>query len=169
MKRFCLVGALLLLLNGCMFNRQPDPTADWAFSGRFALNAATGNYSGNIFWRQYANHFDVRLRGAFGLGSVYIHGDSNSVVVNSGRQQQQFPLDTSAEISPGIYLPMTQLAQWLATLADIHAEQTATPLADSNWQHEVARIKAFDETLRPTLLKIYNDTTRLKIVIKQWQ
>ena len=173
-KSLFFVGALVLA--GCATQQQIPTEDSWRVTGKFSLSDGEHRESGNFDWRQNGSNYQVRLFGPLGFGAVHISGDENIVSIRSSRDERQSSdPDTLLYEMTGMYIPITEIPDWLAGKpATFHSENT---VLDQNGNVSMAFIHGWQvsyadyssETQLPGQMVATQGDAELKLVALNWQ
>ncbi len=97
-----LVGAFVLLLSACAgapVAPVTDPQSaweqhvadlrgleNWRLTGRIAIQTADEGWHATLDWRQFGDHYDIRIIAPLGQGTVMLSGDSERVVLRTANE-----------------------------------------------------------------------------------
>lgn len=126
------IVALLCLLSGCgrvlqdmsldlswqQRQQQLSSLINWQFRGNFILKIEQQKFSANIFWRQHADHYDIRFFGPLGLGGAQLLGEPNKVVLKDSRGKEYSAENPELLLQQQLdwSLPLSSLYYWLRGL-----------------------------------------------------
>lgn len=133
MKKLLCAMTLLTLLGGCAVIHKPhteqagvanekawqqhqkqlEDFKTWSLQGRVASGKFLG-WTGNLSWRQQADHFDVRLAGPLGAGGMRARGslDHVSIKTDDGKHYETDDPDALVRQALGWSFPLSPLTWW---------------------------------------------------------
>lgn len=184
-------AASLLLLSGCALWTRHSPEADSAWNARraalqhvhaFGVQArvsAGGPFGGkgNLFWRQRADGFDLRVTGPMGGGVLLLHGEGERVEIRT--PEEQFTTTDPERLLRerlGWSFPVSRLRYWALGVpapgspADVELDEAGrvTALAQDDWVMEYDEYRAFGAFDLPRRFQLGNRDIRIKVVVDAW-
>lgn len=201
--RLLLIIALLmtLLLQGCTtgsiftpgFEQPRESLNSWTLTGRIGIRTPDAAESANLFWRQQAEHYQLKLSGPLGMGSINIDGSPRHIEF---QQQGKDPLsgDNAEQLiyqQTGWQLPVTAMQYWVQGLAspdlsidqsqyyppqnsddssgNTPAKQPLASLQQQDWTIAFKRYQTVDGILLPEKIIISHQNLRVTLLINQWR
>lgn len=184
--RFTLAVGLALALNACsLMPPAAEPQSvlrdeqargalrQWTLKGR----ASTLEERASLRWRQNDQHFDLLLRGPFGLGGLRIEGTPQVVSVHDGREVTQSH-EPQVELwrRTGWQLPLEALPYWVRGLPapDLPRQLQRAPdgqlisIRQAGWWIYPADFQLVGDLLMPFSLRLQQDDWQLHIEVSQW-
>jgi len=195
------IAAFLLIasvLSGCAIIRKP-PVAEpgvidaaawqnhrlelesfdvWTLQGRVATGQLLG-WTGNLSWRQNAEHFDVRLSGPLGAGGFRAEGtlDDGVVIQTGDRRLVTDDPDALVEKTLGWTFPLEPLRYWALGLPapgqyesiSVDAQGRLIALDQQGWQLSFpAYVDSQSGPTLPRRIVLDNGETRIRLVVDRW-
>ena len=177
----------MLLLNGCA-QQAPTPQAkicdkqarrqylqqlqQWQVDGRIGITEATRNVNAGFTWEQNGNIYKIKFCSPYTTETLTVTGNDNQFKVQ----------DCNGEADPEIQLeqnlPFAQMGSWLKgipapsstpQIASYDADHQLKTLQQDGWTIEYQSYLPDCPTNMPGRMTIYNDTTKTKLLIKNWQ
>lgn len=184
-------AASLLLLSGCALWTRHSPEAESAWNARRAALghvhqfgvqarvAAGGPFGGkgNLFWRQRADGFDLRVAGPMGGGVLLIRGDGERVEIRTPEEQL-----TTTEPERvlrerlGWSFPVSRLRYWAlgvpapGTPADIELDEDGRviAMAQDDWVMEYDEYRTYGAFDLPRRFELGNRDITIKVIVDAW-
>jgi outer membrane lipoprotein LolB len=112
---------------------------NWQIKGTFSIKTPDQAFSASLFWQQNFKNYFLRLFGPLGIGTIYINGQPNHVVLQTNKKQSLSAQNPEQLLQQqlGWHLPISSLYYWIRGLP--------TP--------NMIAIKQFDQYHRLTYLK----------------
>lgn len=193
--RLLTLWLLLALLAGCAGLGEREPSSagwqmhsgqlsalqHWTANGKLALRTADASESASLVWQQNNQDTHLQLSGPLGMGATTIDSDGQRLDIRRGEERTTLDISTPDAIvlSTGWDLPLSALTHWLKGLPapDTEIQQievsTETQLLQSlqqdDWEIRFEKYGQFQGYILPTRLQIQRGTTRVKLIISQWQ
>ncbi|WP_320821811.1 lipoprotein insertase outer membrane protein LolB [Reinekea sp.] len=170
--------ATLVLFSGCslMSKKAPQIEADWAFSGKMAIQNSTQATSFNLDWVQQNERFQIILSGPFGQGKISIKGQPGQVTLSKGGQEQSADnLNNLLYRATSMDLPLDYLQFWVRAetrpgkAAKVHRNEQGqvSQITQAGWSVQISDY--FDAPLnQPRKLVFSNGGDRGKLIIRDW-
>lgn len=185
----------LLLLAGCAGMETQEPTSpgwqahraqletlqQWTASGKLALRTSKASESASLVWRQDQQNTQVQLSGPLGMSATTIDSDGQQLHIRQGEEHRTLDVSSPEAIlqNTGWDLPLPALTYWLKGLPAPDAkiqrmdfdEQTGLlrALAQDGWQVVYEKYGQFQGIALPVRMQIERGTTRVKVIVSQWQ
>lgn len=184
---------LLLLMAGCASQgdrseQEPDwlvhssnmkQLVNWNIDGRVAIRTTEQAETANLHWEQRDNNSQLRLSGPLGSHATLIESDGNTMEVRQGDERSVWDLNSGeAQSRSGWDLPLQALPHWLKGIPapgiEVDAMRLETDrellqsLEQDGWQVSYERYEEFGDAILPTRVTIERDTTRARVLIRQW-
>jgi outer membrane lipoprotein LolB len=187
------LAAAALLISACATRQSIDLPAidnwdsrqailaglgEWEFRGRIGVSAGDDGFNGKLRWMQDDNVFRATLSGPFGIGTVRLDGDGNTVVLtdNNGARTVLEDAETELYLRYGWTIPVASLRYWALGIPDpslpAHTEMNDNGqllrLDQGNWTVRITRYREGGGQLMPSRLSAVNSHTRVRLVIDKW-
>lgn len=187
------LAAAALLISACATRQSIDLPAidnwdsrqailaglgEWEFRGRIGVSAGDDGFNGKLRWMQDDNVFRATLSGPFGIGTVRLDGDGNTVVLtdNNGARTVLEDAETELYLRYGWTIPVASLRYWALGIPDpslpAHTEMNddgqLLRLDQGNWTVRITRYREGGGQLMPSRLSAVNSHTRVRLVIDKW-
>jgi outer membrane lipoprotein LolB len=186
---------LLALLAGCAgVERQQPATAgwqahskqltalqQWTASGKLAVRTSEMSESAGLVWQQDAQQTHLQLSGPLGMGATTIDSDGTRLDIRQGEDFKSLDISTpdAIRLNTGWDLPLSSLIHWLKGLPAPQQEiqklelepqtELLQTLQQDQWEVRYEQYGQFGDLTLPTRLQIQRGTTRVKVMISQWQ
>jgi len=193
MLKKSVLAVLLLLLYGCgkAIRESPPLNTDqrsekllqvsqWGIRGRVSIITGDDGWNGSIRWNQLDSHFDIRIVGPLGQGSLWLQGSPGFVELRSSKDKRPITA-TSAESllyqQMGWKIPISGLRYWvLGVFAPGEAgsikrnkQGLLSEFEQSGWTIRLLRYRKVGEQMIPVKIFINNDRFRVKMIVKHWK
>lgn len=201
MKKLCLVVFLVwtLGLSGCAIIRKPPSQApgidngvawqqrqatmrhfaDWSLQGRVATGQLLG-WTGNLSWRERAQHFDVRLSGPLGAGGMRANGTLEQVEIQTDDGKHFVTRDPDALVKKtlGWSFPLAPLRYWARGIPapgdydkiSVDGQGLLKSLRQDGWTLSYLEYTtpAGAPAPLPRRVVLDNGETRIRLVVDRW-
>jgi len=191
LARPLVLGAAALSLGGCALWSRHSPEAELAWDARRALLAQVSGFSvqarvaaggpfggkGNLYWRQRADGFDMRVAGPMGSGVLAIAGDPRSVEIRTaeGTFHTSDPEGTLRE-RLGWSFPVSRLRYWALGMpapgspAEVELDESGRVLvmAQDDWTMEYDEYRVAGSFDLPRRFEMANSDITIKVVVDAW-
>ncbi len=188
--------ACILLLAGCAgMGRPPLPAnaqewaqrqallgalTHWTASGKIALRTAQEAESASLRWQQSGADTHLELSGPLGVAATTVDSNGEYLAIRRGEEYQRWSL-SDPELGEANHwdLPLASLHYWLkgipapgAPVQDLAldpATQLPQKLQQQGWTVEYQAFAQFGPYQLPTRLQVERDSTRARILLRDWQ
>jgi outer membrane lipoprotein LolB len=151
---------------------------DWSFSGRIAVSDGVDGFNGNLRWRQNRQHFEARVSGPFGAGSVQIKGNAQRVTVTEkdGTVTELRDAERDLRDRYGWSIPVTSLRYWALGIPD-PSRPADTEFGDDGqlrrmqqggWAVDIGQYREGGGQAMPRRITAVNADARVRLVIDRW-
>ena len=183
----------LLLLAACAGTGPVQTTGDWqrqqalmaslshfTASGKIALRTAEQAETGSLLWQQLGQATHIRLSGPMGLAATTVDSDGEVLEVRRGEDYSRWDLDRAAAEGRATWdLPLAALAHWLKGVPapdlpietldlDVNAGLPRRFVQDG-WEVSYQDFDEFQGFTLPTRIEASRDSTRSRIILRQWK
>ncbi|MES1926521.1 lipoprotein insertase outer membrane protein LolB [Salinisphaera sp. T31B1] len=198
MKQFAALALVAFVISGCAIIRKP-PEAEpgvvdavawldhkravedfdvWALQGRVATGQLLG-WTGNLSWRQNAEHFDVRLSGPLGAGGFRAEGslEQGVIIHTKDRRMVTTEPDALVERTLGWTFPLEPLRYWARGLPapgqyqsiSVDGEGHLVALDQQGWRLSFPAYSSPEGApALPRRIVLDNGETRIRLVVDRW-
>ena len=147
----------------------------WNASGKLAIRTEDQSESATLEWVQANNISKIHLSGPMGLGATAIESDRKYLQISHNGKTQRYDI-ASADATLGWDLPLQALPYWILGLPSPHSPILAEVIEHGllrhveqlGWTVTYERYGQFDQYTLPTRLKIERDSTRARLIIRNW-
>ena len=158
---------------------QLSALSHWNASGKLALRTPDQSESANLEWAQDSNVTRILLSGPMGLGATSIESDTKQLKISRDGQTQHYDISsqTATDVIIGWDLPLQALPYWILGLPS-----PKTPALDQlvengllrqikqlGWTVTYEQYQQFEQYTLPTRLKIERDSTRARLIMRNWE
>lgn len=195
LKKFIVTTVFVLILTGCGGKNLRAPVTDernsgrsqilsavsqWKIQGRVSIITDNDGWNGSIRWKQVDSHFDIRIVGPLGQGSMWLQGSPGYVELRSSKDKQSVTANDAEELlyrQMGWKIPVSGLRYWvLGLFAPGQPEQVKyneqgqlTEFVQSGWTIRLLRYRKMAGQIMPVKIFLHNKRFRLKMIVKQWK
>lgn len=192
------VALLGLLLNACApLPRQPDSTAhlpppswpahqtamqaidSWQLRGKLAYRNQADSGSAWFDWRQQGDDFTIYLSGPFGVGTVQINGNAQTITLSQPGEADISSHSSSALTQRlfGWQLPVEQMRAWVRGLPasssaggikTFNQQGLLNTLQEDGWQLAISRYQDGPRGQLPGKIKGRSDQLSFTLLLKDW-
>ena len=191
--RFYSIAVLLATLTACStlppqhnqpvtdwqrHQQQLQSLKQWQLNGKLAFRSPAESGSASLRWQQQEHQYQMRLSGTFGIGTTYIEGNQQQVVLRKGDEQliaassQQLTYDLL-----GVPLSVEDLTYWVRGIpapttpvtSQSHDPQgLLSQLEQGGWQLTFSRYRQSGNWLLPGKIDGTKGELSFKLVVKGW-
>lgn len=184
--------AIVLLVSACSATPPLPPDADsfeahratltdlqqWSFSGRIAVQSASGADSASLKWEQNGDDIRMALSGPVGIKeAILTRREGRLTLERNGEQQVLAPAEDPLLAEFGWTLPLNHLPYWLRGLPDpdLPIEQQTTTggrlsvLNQAGWALEYRDYQEVSGRALPRRISFSRADVSGKILLKEWQ
>lgn len=151
----------------------------WQIEGKLGYKAGEQAGSGNLFWLQRRDYYDIRLAGPIGIGAVQLTGMPDKVRMDVAGQGSQVAASPEALLQQqlGWQLPVSHLLWWVRGMPapDSPVEAEVSPngymawLIQDGWQVNYLEYEPQGDIRLPSRLRLFGPQVEITLVIKGWQ
>ena len=154
---------------------QLKALSHWKASGKLALRTQDKSESASLQWEQTDNVTQIVLSGPLGLSATSIESDQSSLTIEQGGQVQHYDI-SSGTAHTTWDLPVQALPYWILGLP-APGEPVQEQLIELNSLRQMTQLGwtvtyedygQFDQYILPTRMKIEKNSTRARLLIRQW-
>ena len=147
----------------------------WNASGKLAIRTEDQSESANLEWAQANKLSKIHLSGPMGLGATAIESDREYLQISHNGETQRYDI-ANPDATMGWELPLQALPYWILGLPSPQSPVTAKVIEHGllrhveqmGWTVTYESYGQFDQYTLPTRLKIERDSTRAKLIIRNW-
>ena len=153
--------------------------SSWVISGAMAAKNAEKAWTASLNWRQQgSNHYQIRLFGPLGSGTVIIEKKGSMVTYRDGpKTASSKNADELLQKHTGIRLPVNNLYYWVRGLPAPGAIQSAdydrykhlTRLKQDGYTIQYTRYTSRNNIDLPSKISLQGNGVTIKLVIKSWK
>jgi len=155
----------------------------WQLTARIGIITkgpqGTQSYSGNLYWQQNKEKYNIEIRGPLGIGVTKITGNKNKINITTpqGNYSSNNP-EKMLKQTLGWNIPLTQARYWITARHDPqkptpqkkHDEKgNLTQQTQPPWQISYQKYKPTILGTLPEKLKIAHPHTTIKMARIKWQ
>ncbi|MCK4492888.1 MAG: outer membrane lipoprotein LolB [Methylococcales bacterium] len=144
----------------------------WSFKGRLAIHDHKESWSVSVEWTHTEKEDILKLSGPLGQtgGILIVSKDSIILDRGDGKTLHSTNINGFIEQQLGMKIPVQSLRYWVLGL--VHPAHKFTALADgftqNNWIIQYSQMQQSNQQWLPRKLKAFQNKTRLKLIIDQW-
>ena len=194
-NRIFIISGVLLALSACSSKitvKTPSVNDDvvraeklrsitlWKIQGRVSIVADNDGWSGTIRWKQIDEHFDIRIVGPLGQGSMHLQGSPGFVEFRSSKDKRSVTAVDAESLlyrQTGWRIPVSGLRFWVLGVSapgdrqilKRNAQGLPEEFLQSGWKIRLLRYRKISGLMIPAKVFLYNDRFRVKIIVKQWK
>lgn len=183
----------LALLAGCATRQgvRLPPLDDWetrqavlagvgsfSFDGRIAVSDGQDGFNGNLRWYQNRQHYDVRLSGPLGAGTVHIRGDDERLTVTEkdGSVTELRDAERDLRARYGWRIPVASLRYWALGIPDpsrpadteLGEDGKLARMQQGGWTVTIDQYDEGGGRPMPRRMTAKRDDSRVRLVIDDW-
>lgn len=153
----------------------------WTATGKLAVRTAEASESASLVWQQHNQDTHLYLSGPLGMGATTIDSDGQRLDIRRGDEYQTLDISTpdAIALNTGWDLPLSALTHWLKGLPapdsklqrfDLNTQtELLQSLQQDDWEVNFEKYGEFQGYILPTRMQIQRGTTRVKVIISDWQ
>lgn len=153
--------------------------SSWEISGAMAARSNNKSWSASLNWRQRgATHYQIRLSGPLGSGTVLINKQGSTVTYRDG--PRIIYAKNAAELlrqQTGVRLPVTNLYYWVRGMPAPGGVQSAKRdsanrlalLRQSGYTIQYSQYMTVGKTVLPSHIRLQGNGVFIKLVINRWR
>ena len=156
-------------------NGATSKITSWEISGALAARNRHKGWNASMNWvQQGANHYQIRLSGPLGSGTVIISKRGTVITLRDGpKQLSSTNASTLLKQQTGVSLPIANLYYWVRGIpapGAVQAEQhyPTGQLSQLKQAGYTIQYMQYNSTL-PTVIKLQGNGVFIKLVIKNWK
>lgn len=151
----------------------------WQLKGKLAYRNGENAGSAWFDWTQHGDNFNIFLSGPFGVGTVQINGNAQTITLSQAGEA-----DISAPSSSvltqrlfGWQLPVEQMRHWVRGIPAISSASNATTfnpkglldtLQEDGWQLNISRYQTGPKGQLPGKIKGRSGELAFTLLLKEW-
>lgn len=157
---------------------SPSKITTFNLSGAIAARNKNKGWSASINWAQQGvNHYQIRLMGPLGGGTVLVNRQGGVVTYKEGaKSYSSSNADELLQKHTGIRLPVNSLYYWVRGLpapGNVVSKQQdpynhLSQLQQGGYTINYERYTSVNGTDLPSLIRLQGQGTTIKLVIKHW-
>ena len=197
---FSISALLILLMSACApLQQQTEPSTlspppswpahrmarmaidSWQIKGKLAYRNDTDSGSAWFDWSQQGDKFTIYLSGPFGVGTVIIRGNAQTITL-SQPGKADISSHSSSELTQQLFgwqLPVEQIRYWVRgipasssndvdVIKRFNAEGLLDYLQEDNWQISISRYQTGLLGPLPVKIKGRSDKLTFTLLLKEW-
>lgn len=151
----------------------------WEISGAMAARSKNKGWSASLNWLQQGQgHYQIRLSGPLGGGTVLISKAGGAVTLRDGpKTVTSTNADTLLKRETGVQLPVASLYYWVRGIAapgSIQGEQRdssgrLTMLRQGGYTIQYLQYTSAGKSILPSSIKLVGNGIFIKLIIKRWR
>lgn len=157
---------------------ETKTVSSWVIKGALAAKNSKKSWTAALNWKQDgANHYQIRLLGPLGSGSIMIEKKGSVVTFRDGPKTiTSNNADQLLKQQTGIQLPVRNLYYWVRALPAPGAVQSTqydrynhlTHLSQSGYRIDYTKYTSKNGVDLPSKIKLKGHGVLIKLVIKSW-
>jgi outer membrane lipoprotein LolB len=188
----------IFFLSGCASLRQPAATTTapsatwqqqraqlerintWQLSSRMGVHLPDNrNLLTSLDWQQQPEHYQITVYSPLNLGSIKITGNANRVTLWKSANQSVSAAtpEQLMQTQLGWQLPISNMYYWIRSLPapgstsqkQFDSAGHLVALQQQNWTIHYRAFQTVQQLELPERIELSDGTTRIRIVVKQWQ
>ena len=194
LKKISYIAIIALMLHACgagpkreTFTSDQDErsqklrSADhWNIQGRVSIVTGNDGWNGSIRWKQVETHFDIRIVGPLGQGSMWLQGSPGFVELRSSDKKKVITAPDAESLlyqEMGWQMPVSGMRYWVLGIAgpgDVTSRKynkqgQLEEMVQSGWTIRFRRYRKVGDYQLPDKIFMRNDRFSVKMIIKQWK
>jgi outer membrane lipoprotein LolB len=167
------------LRQGAETRQQLAALETWRMDGRVGVRSADESWQAGLIWNHDQDVDRLYISGPFGQGALNIKVSGSYIRVASadGTVEESEDPEQLLESIIGVAVPVPALRYWLLGLSYPSAKSDSEydrmgrliKLIQLGWVTRYQDYQAVQQWLLPRKLSVVNESTRLKLVIDDWQ
>ena len=151
----------------------------WRLTGRIGIQTEDDSLNASLDWSQQQEHYDIRLFGPMGSGSLRLNGDNQQVELTTSKGEQLTAADPERLIyeKMGLRLPVAALRYWVLGLPApgqidgkiLDAYGHLASLEQQGWDIRFHKYSRHDDLALPAKVFVNNHRAKVRLVIKHWE
>ncbi len=151
----------------------------WQLKGKLAYRNDADSGSAWFDWSQRGEQFTIYLSGPFGVGTVQISGNAQTITL-SQPGEADINAHSSSELTQQLFgwqLPVEQMRSWVrgipassssGTIKTFSEEGLLESLQENDWQLTINRYQAGPHGPLPGRIKGHSDKLSFTLLLKEW-
>ena len=159
---------------------QLQARAHFELKGRVAVAAGNEGFNASLHWTQDGARSLLTLEGPLGLGGAEVtaSGDELNLVTSRGEHMDSDAAHAALAARLGFDPPWSSLRYWVLGVPDPHVPATEaldseaqrlTGLTQAGWRIDYTAYTAVGADALPARLTLQRDTTRVRLLVDDWQ
>jgi len=150
----------------------------WNASGKLAIRTTEQSESANLEWVQADKVTRIVLSGPMGLGATSIESDQLQLQISHDGKTQQYDISSAAASNANIGwdLPIQALPSWILGLPSPQGKVQGKVIENGllrqmeqlGWTVTYESYGQFEQYILPTRMKIERESTRARLIIRNW-
>lgn len=152
---------------------------NWQIKGKLAYRNDTDSGSVWFDWRQHGDEFTIHLSGPFGVGTVTIRGNAQTIILSQPGEADISSHSSSALTQRlfGWQLPVEQIRYWVrgipsssstALIKTFNSEGLLDKLQEDNWKLTFSRYQTGPYGPLPGKIKGLSQQLTFTLLLKEW-
>ena len=146
---------------------------NWEFQGRMAIRDQQESWSASLKWQHQKDADRLRLSGPLGQGGALIVLTADTITIDQGDGQIEYSEQPDLLIRQrlGIFVPVRAFRYWVVGLVQPGREfkEIADGFVQSGWTIRYMQFMQSGKELMPRKIIVTSNTTKLKLIIDQWE
>ena len=145
----------------------------WEFQGRMAIRDQQESWSASLKWQHQKDVDRIRLSGPLGQGGALIVLTADAIRIDQGNGQIEYSEQPDLLIRQrlGIFVPVMALRYWVVGLVQPGRDykEITDGFVQSGWTVRYMQFMQSGKELMPRKIVVTSNTTKLKLIIDQWE
>jgi outer membrane lipoprotein LolB len=152
---------------------------DWDMRGRISVTSEHDGWHASLFWQQKNDHYQLKIIGPLGQGTVELNGSEYRVSLRSTREPQPVVAASPERLLRrvmGWEVPVTGMRFWVRGLAvpdqryriSVDSQGRPVRLKQSGWTILYSRYRKVQGVFLPVKITMQNDRLKVKLIISRW-
>lgn len=152
---------------------------EWSLSGRVAVRTDSDGGQARVSWQQDGPHYDIRLRGPFGSGTVRLAGGQGQarLWLEDGSVVEAADPEALLYRHTGWWIPVEALRYWVLGLpaprlsAEYRLDDWGrlSTLRQAGWSVSFEQYGDQDGLQLPNRLTVESGNARVRLVVSSWE
>lgn len=146
----------------------------WELSGAIAARNKHKSWTAALNWSQKgANHYQIRLMGPLGGGTVIIEKQNGVITYRDGSKKiSSNNADKLLYAQTGVHLPVAHLYYWvrgIPALGNVDQKNPVSHLNQDGYTITYSEYTNVNGTMLPSKIRLEGHNVLIKLVIKHWK
>lgn len=151
----------------------------WKVKGALGIQRAQEGWSARFNWTQQANAYQLQFFGPLGAGTFRIEGQPGKVTLREGKDKTITAANPETLLirASGWPMPISNLLYWVRGLPapgprgpyQLDSQNHLRRLTQEGWTVYFERYETLGAFTLPNKLVLEHSTTKIRILLKQWE